>query len=193
MDILGSFYTIVRGLVAVAFAWSLVVALVYWAVRRGRLKAFGWPARAVRATADPVLRPLERRVIRFGGNPQDAPIWLIGLVVLAGLLLLALVRWAAGFALYLRSLSHSGPRAWIGLVVNVVYTTLIVALLVRVIGSWFGIGRYHRVGRWAYRLTDWIVEPIRRALPPFGFIDLSPLVAWFLLWLGRLFIGTVLL
>jgi YggT family protein len=30
-----------------------------------------------------------------------------------------------------------------------------------------------------YFLTDWIVEPLRRIIPPLGMIDISPFVAWF--------------
>ena len=34
-------------------------------------------------------------------------------------------------------------------------------------------------------LTDWIIEPIRRILPPIGMIDFSPMVAWLVLWVAR--------
>jgi YggT family protein len=33
----------------------------------------------------------------------------------------------------------------------------------------------------AYILTDWIVAPIRRVVPPLGAVDLSPLVAMMVL------------
>jgi len=33
----------------------------------------------------------------------------------------------------------------------------------------------------AYFLTDWLVEPIRRVLPPMGAFDWSPLAAWLVL------------
>lgn len=193
MPLVALVYTILRTVVAVAFALSLLVAVVYWAVRRGHLNAFGMVARTTRAVADPVMRPLERRVMRMGGNPQDAPIWLIGAVVVIGLLLLGLYKWVIGLVLRLNALRYASPRVWIASAVTLIYYVLIIALLVRVIGSWIGIGRYHRVGRFAYRLTDWLVEPIRRALPPFGFVDLSPLLAWVALWLARLLIVTLLL
>ena len=37
-------------------------------------------------------------------------------------------------------------------------------------------------------LSDWIIEPIRRVLPPFGMIDFSPLVAWLVLSIVRSFL-----
>jgi YggT family protein len=33
-----------------------------------------------------------------------------------------------------------------------------------------------------YALTDWLVEPIRRVVPPLGMFDLSPFVALIVLW-----------
>jgi YggT family protein len=59
---------------------------------------------------------------------------------------------------------------------------LFIALVVRVLGVWFGAFRYSRWMRPAYALTDWLVEPLRRMLPPFGMFDMSPLVAWLVLW-----------
>jgi uncharacterized protein YggT (Ycf19 family) len=38
-------------------------------------------------------------------------------------------------------------------------------------------------------LTDWLIVPIRRRLPPFGPIDLSPVLAYLLLWLVRGVLG----
>jgi uncharacterized protein YggT (Ycf19 family) len=41
-------------------------------------------------------------------------------------------------------------------------------------------------------LTNWLVEPIRRMLPPFGMLDFSPLVALLVLWLARTLLLSVL-
>ena len=35
--------------------------------------------------------------------------------------------------------------------------------------------------RAAYALTDWIVEPLRRVIPPIGRFDFTPIVAWILI------------
>jgi YggT family protein len=81
--------------------------------------------------------------------------------------------------------AHGGPRATLALIVHLAYRILVFAILVRVIASWFGAFRYSRWIRPAYLLTDWIVEPIRRVVPPLGPFDMSPLVAWFALWVLR--------
>lgn len=163
-----------------AFVAGALVAGTHWAVRARRLNAFGaWP-RLVRRASDPLLRPLERRVVRMGGNPQDAPFWLLGAIVLGGLVLLGLFRWSVGFVESLRHVSGGGPRYIAAAVVRTVVSILQIALLVRVIGSWLGLS-YARWMRPVHALTNWIVNPLRRVVPTIGPIDITPLVAWFVL------------
>jgi YggT family protein len=183
---------VARVLVVVALVYASVVALTHWAVRSRRITPFGaWP-RFMRRVSDPVLLPLERRIVRAGGGPQDASLWLLGVVIAGGLLLLTLVHWLAGFVATLGVLSESGPRAWARFVVSGLFTVLMIALLIRVISSWFGISPYRSWMRPVMALTDWIVDPIRRILPPFGMIDFSPLVAWLVLTLVRGFVLSLL-
>ncbi len=177
-----------RVVVVVALVYATIVALTHWAVRSRRISPFGrWP-RLVRQASDPVLRPLERRILRSGGNPQDAPLWLVGIAIVGGLLLVSLVQWLAGFAITVGIMAQSGPRAWAYSLVNGLFTLLIIALFVRVISSWFGISPYRPWMRPVMILTDWIIDPIRRLLPPLGMIDFSPLVAWLLLSVVRGFV-----
>jgi YggT family protein len=186
--VLAVFELAVRIVVVLALVYASVVALTHWAVRSRRLSAFGpWP-RFVRRISDPLLLPLERRVIRAGGSPQDAPLWLLGLVIGAGLLLLALTGWLIGTASSIMMVAHGGPRGWLRMAVSAVFTILMAAILIRVIGSWFGIGPYRRWMRPVYALTNWLIDPIRRLLPPFGMIDFSPMVAWLVLYILRGFV-----
>jgi YggT family protein len=177
-----------RVVVIIALAYASAVALTHWAVRSRRITPFGaWP-RFMRRASDPVLLPLERRIVRSGGSPQDAPLWLVGIVIVGGLLLVSLVQWLAGFAVSLEILAQSGARAWGRFLVSGLFTVVMVALFVRVISSWFGISPYRPWMRPVMLLTDWIIDPIRRILPPFGMMDFSPLVAWLVLSLLRGFV-----
>jgi YggT family protein len=67
--------------------------------------------------------------------------------------------------------------------VSLAYSILVIALIVRVVGSWLGVFRYTWWMRPAYILTDWLVEPLRRVLPQFGPFDWSPLAALVALWI----------
>jgi YggT family protein len=180
--------TVVRSIVLVALAFAVVVALTHWAVRNRRINPFGiWP-RSVRRVSDPVLLPLERRVIRAGGSPQNAPLWLLGLVIGGGLLLLSLTQWLIGTATSMVLIANGGPQVWVRVLVSALFSLLMTAILIRVIGSWLGIGPYRKWMRPFYLLTDWLIDPIRRILPPMGMFDFSPMVAWLVLYVVRGFV-----
>src|SRR2546427_5751893 len=59
------------------FVLSALVALASWLVRTRRLSPFGPVGRALRGATEPVLRPVERRLVRLGGNPVHAGWWLV--------------------------------------------------------------------------------------------------------------------
>ena len=84
-----------------------------------------------------------------------------------------------------RAASHSGGSSLVYVLVDWTFSLLGLALLIRVIGSWFGVGQYHKWMRPFYFMTEWMLAPLRRLLPPFGPLDLSPLVAWLLIQLVR--------
>lgn len=177
--------SVTRGLVVAVFAYAVVVAATHWAVRSRRLNPFGGWARFVRRISEPVLKPLERRILRAGGSPSDAPLWLLGIALVGGLVLISLMHWAIGFTYELGALAQAGPRDWLIAVVSWVFRILMIALLVRVIGSWFGVSPYAKWMRPFIVLTEWLLEPLRRLLPPFGPLDLSPMVAYLLLWIAQ--------
>jgi YggT family protein len=178
----------VRSIVLLALAFAATVALTHWAVRSRRINPFGaWP-RLVRRMSDPILLPLERRVINAGGNPQNAPLWLLGLVIGGGLLLLSLAQWLINTASGLVLLAQGGVRVWIQVLLSAVFTILMAAILIRVIASWLGIGPYRKWMRPVYALTNWLIDPIRRILPPVGIFDFSPMVAWLVLYVVRGFV-----
>jgi YggT family protein len=180
--------TLFGGLRMVVFgaaALSGVVAVTNWAVSRGYLQPFGaWP-RFVRGASDPLLRPIEHKLLGAGGNPQSAPWWLFAIVLLGGLALLEITRWLVGMIFNLASLAQAGPVGILRQVVSWTFQVLMAALFVRVIASWLGGLRYTRWLRPVYALTDWLVIPIQRHMPPFGMFDLSPLVAYLVLMILR--------
>ena len=68
--------------------------------------------------------------------------------------------------------------------VSLLGTVLYIALLARVLLSWFRVGPdnpFYPVVAILFQLTEPILAPIRRLLPRFGMMDFSPIVAFFLL------------
>lgn len=79
---------------------------------------------------------------------------------------------------------HLGERAAVDLValVNLLFQVFYILLVLRVLLSWVpGIDPRHPAAQIVDRLTSPVLTPIRRALPPVGGLDLSPLVAFLLL------------
>src|SRR5437879_13199933 len=73
-----------RYLVFAAFAASVLTALASWLVRTRRISPFGALGRTLRAASDPLIRPIEARLVRAGGNPVHAGWWLAVAVAGAG-------------------------------------------------------------------------------------------------------------
>lgn len=172
---------VLRIVVLSLFVWSTLVAVGSWALRTQRINPFGWFGRFVRASTDPVLSPIETWQLKRGGNPQHAGWWLLGIALAGGIVLLSATEWILGTVVRLAGAAHTGPRSVIRMVAYYGIELIAIALVVRVIGSWFGAGRFNPWTRWSYKLTEWIIEPLRKIIPPIGIIDVTPLVAWFLI------------
>lgn len=174
-----------RVLVGVAFVLTLIVALTHWLIREGRLEPFSRWATFVRRWSDRLLAPIEHRLSQAGGNPQHAPYWLMGVVVVGGLVMISLLGWLFGTILQIVYAAQAGPRGLLYVTIDLAFSILMVALVIRVFSSWFGLTRYTKGIRLTYRMTDWLVEPIRRMMPTVGMFDISPLVAYLALMMLR--------
>ncbi len=184
---------LIRYAMFAAFALAVLVALGSWLVRTRRLSPFGPVGRALRQLTDPLMRPVERRVVRVGGNPVQAGWWLVIGTAILGILVIAIAQWLLESWYSLTSAAQAGGRGMLILAVGVVYDVLFFAILIRVVASWLGRGRYTKWLRPFYWLTDWLVEPIRRMLQTAGSFDFSPLVALLVLWLLKQLVFQVLL
>jgi len=161
-------------------AVSAMLATLAWMVRSRRVSAFGAVARFVRRGVERMLAPFDRRLARHGIIGANVPWWALLFVLLAMATAIFVVSFVRDAALTAYLAAHAGPRGLVQLTVRAVFATLQLALLARVVTSWIG-GAYSSVGRLAFRLTEWFLAPLRSALPAMGGLDLSPLIAWFLL------------
>lgn len=158
---------------------SALISLAAWAVRTRQVNPFSTLGRVLRGLSEPLVKPVERVLLNKGGNPQNAALWIFLVALIGGIVVIALANWLVSQA-YTVSVAASSGRGLLRLVIYYAVQLVLLALIVRVIGSWIGQHRYSWL-RPAYWLTDWIVEPLRRIIPPMGAIDITPMVAWFLL------------
>jgi YggT family protein len=170
-----------------AAAVLAVVCGVDWAVRTRKLSPFGPVARFMRSNVDPLLRPMERRVVRAGGLPASAPWWALAAVVLAGIVLLWILDFVRSQIAFLYASVMGGPSGIARLLITAVFTVLQLALIVRVLLSWIPMRPGAWYWRWSYALTEPYLKPLRKIIPLIGMMDITPIIGWFLLGLVQNF------
>jgi YggT family protein len=169
-----------------------VVAAADWAVRTRRLNPFGGVARFMRAQVDPRLGGVERQVMRAGGRATATPWWAFVLYIVVAAVALSALGMLATLVQEAALASTLGAAGLLILAVRWTFGLLRLALLVRVLSSWFpGLGASRWV-RWSYGATEWMLRPLRRLIPSFGVIDITPIVAYFALQFVQYLVETIL-
>ena len=158
-----------------------VVFAIDWLVRTRRINPFNPVARFFRSAVDPMIMPVERRIVRAGGTPASAPWWALVGVVVGGILLILALQFVRDLLVSTAISVGRGPRGLYDLLVSWTFGILQIALLIRIVASWFRLNTYGRWLRWSVSLTEWLLRPLRSIIPPFGMIDVTPLVAYFIL------------
>lgn len=126
-------------------------------------------AQAILKITSPVIVPLRRVIPPFGR--VDTATVLVAYIIQYLLILVILLIYgqSAGFL-----------EIAVTAVVNLVLLTLrlfVFAIIIRVILSWIAPGGYNPATAIIHTLTDRILAPFRRIIPPLGGLDLSPLAA----------------
>ena len=184
----GAIIQVVRAaLLSIAVVFG-VICVLDWAVRTRKISPFNAIARFCRATVDPLIAPIERKVVRAGGTPASAPLWALAAVVIGGILLLSLLDFILLQVAKSMIASQNGAAGIFQLLVSWTFTILKIALIVRVISSWLPISPYSRWVLWSYKLSEPILAPMRRIVPNLGGLDITPILAYFLLSLTESFL-----
>lgn len=189
--ILYGFDYVIAALRGGLFAFAVVVAIfcaLDWMVRTRRLNPFGRIAGFLRSTIRPLIAPVERRILRAGGNPQSAPWWTLLVVVLGGIILLSLLDFLRTQVVFASALLSNGPAGLYRLVVSWTFAVIRLALIVRVLLSWMRPSPFAWYVRWSYALTEWFLRPMRGIIPLIGMIDITPILAYFLLGIVQSFL-----
>ena len=64
----------------------------------------------------------------------------------------------------------------IGQVISLILYIYLIAIIIQAILSWVSPGVNHPMSSLIYQLVEPVIRPVRRYIPPFSGIDLSPLV-----------------
>ncbi|MCL5256459.1 MAG: YggT family protein [Chloroflexi bacterium] len=76
--------------------------------------------------------------------------------------------------------------------INWLLTILYIAVIGRALFSWFDPQFRNPIGRLLFDITEPILRPIRSILPRTGMIDISPIVAIFLIYILQTLLNNIL-
>lgn len=130
---------------------------------------------------NPLLRPLRRVIPGYAGVDWPALVLML-LLKMAELAILGFVL--AGRVPAFAGLVTLGGAEILSLVIYI----FMFAIIIQVLLSWVNPGAYNPATVLIYRLTEPLMRPARRLLPPIGGLDFSPVVVIVLLQLSIILI-----
>ncbi|MGP9802340.1 YggT family protein [Rheinheimera sp. NSM] len=154
-------------LIDTAFSLYLMVVILRLWLQLVRADFYNPFSQFVVKATNPLVLPL-RRIIPSIGSLDTATLVLAYAVMLAKLVILQLIQ--AGQVALVPSLILS-----LIFLLKEIFTLLFWILVIRALLSWFSQGR-SPVEHVMHQLTEPLLRPIRRVLPPLGGLDLSVLV-----------------
>lgn len=155
-------------LIRTLFGLYIAVVLIRFLLQWARADFYNPISQFVVRVTAPVLRPLRQVIPGYGGLDLAS-------LVLAWALKAVELALIAGLVGYGGSLL--GALAWaIPALIELAIDLFLFAVLVRVVLSWVNPDPYNPAVALLDRLTDPILRPAQRLLPPIGGIDLSPML-----------------
>jgi len=157
-------------LVQTLFGLFTAVLLLRFLLQWVRADFYNPVSQFVVKVTTPVLRPLRQLIPGYGDLDLAALIlaWLVKSIELGIVVLIAHSQ-----------INPLGALAWaLPELVNLTLNIFIFSILIRVVMSWLNPDPYHHhpVADMLDSLTELVMGPARRILPPFGGLDLSPIV-----------------
>ena len=158
---------------------------------------FTWHARQVRRATDPVILPVRRVLVALRLDPIVAP-FIVGILLVVGLLLIVqlagnILNTVAGVLYVVAGRPQGAPAAIIGYLLFGLLGLYTLAVFARIIFSWVGAGYGNRLARFLIQITEPLLSPLRKWVPNVGMFDISPMIAFLILWVCQAIVASTLL
>jgi len=158
------------------------------------LNPFSWTALTLRRLTDGFVVPVRGALRQVGIDPKFAPLVVILVSILLGFFLMQLVSTIAMTVGGIITSAASGAIVSVlGFILYGLISIYILLIFMRIIFSWGMISYGNRLMRFLVDTTEPLLGPLRRMIPPLGRFDISPIVAFFILWLFQQAIAGTLL
>jgi len=178
-----------------AFTLAVIALMVIrLIVDAADLNPFGWTHRTVRRLSDGFVVPVRGALRGFGVDPKFAPLVVVLIVILLWYFIVQLMTTIANtIAGILFSIQTGAFVSVVGYIFYGLISIYILLIFMRIIFSWGMVSYQNRIMRFLVDTTEPLLGPLRRMIPPLGGFDISPIVAFLILWLFQAAIAGTLL
>ena len=197
MSVLQSLFLFITWGVTAIIVAAIVLILLRSLFNYIDVNPFNWSALTVRRLTEPVIAPVRRMLLAFRLDPRVAPFIAVILIIVAGYLVVqvagSILNTVAG-VIYATSTGKIGaPIAIMGYLLFGFLSLYTLVIFIRIIFLWVTVSYTNPLMRFLFRTTEPLLGPLRRIIPPLGMFDISPIVAFFILWLCQAAVAGTLL
>ena len=158
------------------------------------LNPFGWTSITLRRLTDGFVAPVRGSLRQVGVDPKFAPLVVILVTILLGFFLMQLVSTIAlTVAGIITSVMAGAIVSVLGFILYGLISIYILLIFMRIVFSWGMVSYGNRLMRFLVDTTEPLLGPLRRMIPRLGMLDISPIIAVFILWLFQQAIAGTLL
>jgi YggT family protein len=193
MTIIDSIWLLVWYVIVGAIMGVILLVLARVLLNYADVNPFNRSAITVRQFSDPLVNPVRRILISYGLDQKLAPFVTILIAILIGWLLLEMVS-SVVFTVrgVITSLQAGAFRPLTGYILFGVLALYSLCIVARIILAW-GMSYGNRIMRFLVRITEPVLGPFRRIIPPLGMFDISPIIVLLILQLfQRAIAGTLI-
>jgi YggT family protein len=197
MLILKTLYLFVTwGVMALALA-AIALIILRSIYNYADVNPFRRSAISLKRATDPMILPIRRLLVAFRLEPKVAPFIVILLIILIGYFVVqvasSVLNTIAGILYAVTSGVPGFPIAIVGYLVFGLLGLYTLAIFVRIFLSYGGLGYGNRWMRFLIRITEPLMGPLRRHIRPVGMFDISPIIAFLILWVLQAIVAATLL
>lgn len=167
-------------LVDTLFGLYILVVLIRFLLQWMRADFYNPVSQFIVTVTNPPLRLLRRFIPGFRGVDLASVVLLLALAMIKSWLL---------FSMLGRPVAFPGLLVYaVGELLQLTIYVFIVTILIRVVLSWIAPQGYNPALRVLHDLTEPIMAPARRLIPPIAALDISPIIVFIFLYLTLMLI-----
>jgi YggT family protein len=194
MEIIERIFWFVDRIVIAIILIVILLMVIRLLANAADLNPFAWTSRSIRRLTDGFIIPVRSSLLALGVDPKFAPLVVILIAILLGwfgLQLADTIKFTTvGLIL---SVQRGSPVSALGFILYGLISVYILLIFMRIIFSWGMVSYSNRLMRFLVKMTEPLLGPLRRMLPTLGPFDISPIVAFLILWLFQQAIAGTLL